>query len=598
MSIDAKSVQPLKNRQLQEEKNLESMASGRLNGFVPIAPARPSAHRESNKIELKSARSKGNHSHDEHSLSPIMLAKSLSLSAIPDKPITIRTSKNWVLPPRPKPGRKPSLLKNKKKKERKHTSKKKSSKKDVTTGKLTRLQVESTIKAEQKPQEIRSKVKRERQVDRPKIAQQVMEGIGAKKEHKNNTFSTKLNKLSAKKPARSLSVPSKTNIDVKCVKFTRNNEPYIEVDSSLVENPIKRQILKVNEENYYLKLEVVKLMTQLKRLQSDVEVNTPYNTAAQHTTCGNIESVEVKRATSLPLVPERVEIQQNHTVVKPLIPRRRSPSANRNACKARMRRQTISGASPIKRGVKRAHVNDINDLIVSLVDLNGVDQDLTSSPTAEAVDLDRLDSMETKVPFMTKGGNESIGMDTAVPQLLSGNAPQSMDQFLNLGSKGWDTTSIQHRAMHQGSPTALSEEDDLTSTVSTTPSTMLTSVKTTDTMDSLSGTTLVSTNSHEFKLLDIPEIDSFQGSKGEKKEPSIFDDPNSLVDDSIFQNAEWNRKKSQSSVSKFGDTIDEIEQGALLEKHDTRMTNDNHYEFNGLNDVEMEFENFVNGNDI
>ncbi|KAF6011990.1 hypothetical protein HII13_001928 [Brettanomyces bruxellensis] len=263
-----------------------------------------------------------------------------------------------------------------------------------------------------------------------------------------------------------------------------------------------------------------------------------------------------------------------------------------------MRRQTISGASPIKRGVKRAHVNDINDLIVSLVDLNGVDQDLTSSPTAEAVDLDRLDSMETKVPFMTKGGNESIGMDTAVPQLLSGNVPQSMDQFLNLGSKGWDTTSIQHRAILQGSPTALSEEDDLTSTVSTTPSTMLTSVKTTDTMDSLSGTTLVSTNSHEFKLLDIPEIGSFQGSKGEKDEPSIFDNPNSLVDDSIFQNAEWSRKKSQSSVSKYGDTIDEIEQGALLEKRDTRMTNDNHYEFNGLNDVEMEFENFVNGNDI
>ncbi len=605
MSIDAKSVQLLKSGQLQEEKKLESMATGRLNGFVPIAPARPSAHNEPVRIEPKASHSKSSHNHKEQSLSPILLAKSLSLSAIPDKPITIRTSKKWVLPPRPKPGRKPSLLKNKKKKkERKHALNKKSSKKDPTVKKLQKQVKENETEVKQQLQEVGIE---QEQIKEQKSKKQTVT-VNSKKEQtkryevkkapiSNNKVPKQAETFGAKEPARSVSVPPKTNHEIKSVKFTPNSDPYIEIDSCLVENPIKRQILKVNEENYYLKLEVVKLMTQLRKLQSDVEAGyQPSNIAAtQLIAHENFESVEVKRTMSLPLVPEQAELQQN-VLAQPLVPRRRSPSAIKSAGNLRTRRQTISTATPTRRGVKRTHGNEINDLIVSLVDLTGVDQDLPSSPVTGAVDLDILDSIETKVPYMTKGGNESIGANPTMPQTFSGNEPQSMGQFINFSSKGWDTTTGQHRSTLQRSPTTFSEEDDITSTVSTTPSTMLTSTKTTDTMDSLSGTTLVSTNSHEFKLLDIPEVDSSQTNKKGKEEPSIFDDPTSLVDDSIFNNTEWNTKRAinESSVS----NIDDAEQSALLDKHESTMTDNNHYEFDGLNDVEMEFENFVNGNDM
>lgn len=51
----------------------------------------------------------------------------------------------------------------------------------------------------------------------------------------------------------------------------------VEIDSDLISNPIKQEILKINEENYYLKLEVIRIVSNLKEkkfLDNSISLNT------------------------------------------------------------------------------------------------------------------------------------------------------------------------------------------------------------------------------------------------------------------------------------------------------------------------------------
>ncbi|KAH3666885.1 hypothetical protein OGAPHI_003335 [Ogataea philodendri] len=302
-------------------------------------------------------------------------------------PIKIKTSRKWVLPPRPKPGRKPSQA--------------------VNTG----------------------------------------------------TQPTKEIKEPKKK-----SKPTPTPQDL---------------EASIVNNPLKQQILKINEENYYLKLEVIKLVADLKNLKN--------------------------------------EIRENHN--KPESENRASPACPR----------------------KRSHDDDINELIVSLIDLNHSQQVQQQSPAPPA----------QQVPAATATATKPIAIKS-----------EDMQKFIKL-------EKFEDPAMDFSSP-ALSDDDHLEHhsdhLVDLTPTPTISLTKTNETMDSLSGSTLVSQSPKGFKLAELPS------SPGKDSAFSIF--------------------KSNTADSMISPAPTDL--GPHLDSKNDLHFHD-YYEFDSLHDVELEFESFING---
>ncbi|KAG7795315.1 hypothetical protein KL929_004082 [Ogataea haglerorum] len=283
-------------------------------------------------------------------------------------PIKIKTSRKWVLPPRPKPGRKPSQAVNS-------------------------------------------------------------------------------NAHSVKEPK-----------DAKLSKQTPHAQ--LDLEASIMNNPLKQQILKINEENYYLKLEVIKLVSDLKKLKNEI----------------------------------REKSKKNETLPTP------SPSFPR----------------------KRSHDDDINDLIVSLIDLNHSQQ--VQQPAAP-----KTEEMDKFIKF------DDPDMDYSSPAL-------SEDDHLDL----------------------LDRHPDHGADLTPTPSISLT--KTNETMDSLSGSTLVSLSPKGFKLADLPSS------------------PDKELSFSIF--------KSDTADSMLSPPTTDLVLG-LESKNDLHFHD--FYEFDGMHDVELEFESFING---
>ncbi|KAG7876686.1 hypothetical protein KL938_004298 [Ogataea parapolymorpha] len=309
------------------------------------------------------------------SISTPLTNTSPSPGASPDPlaqpPIKIKTSRKWVLPPRPKPGRKPSQV------------------------------VNSNVHSGKEPK------------------------------------------------------------DAKKSKQTPHAQH--DLEASIMNNPLKQQILKINEENYYLKLEVIKLVSDLKNLKNEIREKSKKN-------------------------------EKNEALPTP------SPSFPR----------------------KRSHDDDINDLIVSLIDLNHSQQ--VQQPAAP-----KTEEMDKFIKF------DDPDMDFSSPAL-------SEDDHLDL---------LDHHPEH---------EADLTPT----PSISLT--KTNETMDSLSGSTLVSLSPKGFKLAELPS------SPGKDSVFSIF--------------------KSNTADSMLSPPTTNLALG-LEPKNDLHFHD--YYEFDSLHDVELEFESFING---
>ncbi|GMF01131.1 unnamed protein product [[Candida] boidinii] len=87
----------------------------------------------------------------------------------------------------------------------------------------------------------------------------------------------------AAKPVKQVKAPIKpttttttTTPAVCSKKITKNysaSNNKAQLDQSIIANPVKQAILKINEENYYLKLEVIKLVSDLKSLRNEVLSN-------------------------------------------------------------------------------------------------------------------------------------------------------------------------------------------------------------------------------------------------------------------------------------------------------------------------------------
>ena len=158
---------------------------------------------------------------------------------------------------------------------------------------------------------------------------------------------------------------------------TNSNNKMIEVDCSIIHNPLKTEILKINEENYYLKLEVIRLVSNLKGLRDEVQPIVDKRKTKAGRKVKKEKMAAATKSAALPTAaasPGRQSVQKQAQkattpVLPPPPPPLTAPSASTPA---------MAPASAPATTQKRNHDDDINDLILSLIDLSHSQQ--TSEP--------------------------------------------------------------------------------------------------------------------------------------------------------------------------------------------------------------------------
>ncbi|GME80127.1 unnamed protein product [Ambrosiozyma monospora] len=312
--------------------------------------------------------------------------------------------------------------------------------------------------------------------------------------------------------------------------------------------------------------------------------------------------------------------------------------------------------NPIPMSRKRSHDEDINDLIVSLLDLSH------TTPSANALAITTSTSPKTTTSpsiststaapasVMTESTNATTPPSALpLPTITKQQKPKqqqrqqkptqrrfkpviapsigslplekvesitvedNLDSFLKFEDNfNIDGTSTAHpsnstsTSRHSPLDFSCGEDDDLeldldmdvdvdmdvdTDVMSNTvggagtPNTMLSLIKTNETIDSLSGSTLVS-NSPKFKLLDLPI-----GEEDEKRDVAELDGFSIFgnVPSSVF---------SSNGMNGIGLDLLKGGEGTGMGGMESGMgvgVGGDYYEFGGIDDVEMEFENFING---
>ncbi|KAG0671731.1 hypothetical protein C6P40_003686 [Pichia californica] len=183
----------------------------------------------------------------------------------------------------------------------------------------------------------------------------------------------------------------------------------IEVDCSIIHNPIKTEILKINEENYYLKLEVIRLVSNLKSLRDEIQPivdkrKLKSNKTSKKGSMNNKSSAPTPTPTTAP-IPPTLSIPTTSQSLTPIV-KTTEIVTNINATAIATANTQSTLKSPISdaklisssqpksiveplvksnnniitttRNKKRSHDDDINDLILSLIDLSHSHQ--TSNP--------------------------------------------------------------------------------------------------------------------------------------------------------------------------------------------------------------------------
>ncbi|GMF02211.1 unnamed protein product [Ambrosiozyma monospora] len=173
----------------------------------------------------------------------------------------IKTSKKWVLPPRPKPGRKPSQVTGSKEKAQKEQAAKKRAAK--------KQQQQQQAQAQQQAQQLQ---KHQHPMPLLPITKSISSKVVATAPTVKSLVASATVTSSIAKAAASASASQDKLRDH-------------ELEESILKNPIKQEILKINEENYYLKLQVIKLVSDLKSLKNEITM--------QKTNCKSIASSDV-----------------------------------------------------------------------------------------------------------------------------------------------------------------------------------------------------------------------------------------------------------------------------------------------------------------
>jgi hypothetical protein len=309
----------------------------------------------------------------------------------------------------------------------------------------------------------------------------------------------------------------------------------IEADCTIIHNPIKKDILKINEENYYLKLEVIRLVSTLKGLKevstsvssSTSPAPSPVPSPAQsnQNPTQKLKS-KTKSTSSKPreTVPQTTitptptpTITPATTTTKPVgtsvsITKKVSGTAKtavnvpeptfRTNCKATA--TATSNATPNSTHIpttqptrKRCHDDDINDLIVSLVDLS---HSQVGTPVAEEHTTLSAAPDTATAPAATASRNTTTADRTTKlksdPYLDTAPVSDADDFDLDLDLDLNVDVDV--------------DADDILSTVSTTPSTMF-SLSLSGTNDTIDIVSSGSTGTNIWKTMeDIEEIPPFE----------------------------------------------------------------------------------------
>lgn len=125
---------------------------------------------------------------------------------------------------------------------------------------------------------------------------------------------------------------------------TRSLKDEDEFITEINRHPLKQAIVKINEENYFLKLEVIKLVSDLKCLKNEVA------------------DIKKAKASRKPILTP-TEILKNTNKVH---------------------------------GRKRGHDNEVDDLVASLVDLSHVEKSSAGCGFQQVIDMQRSDTVETQ----------------------------------------------------------------------------------------------------------------------------------------------------------------------------------------------------------
>lgn len=406
-------------------------------------------------------------------------------------------------------------------------------------------------------------------------------------EKKRKTSPSKANTSSSKKKSTSPNAST-----------TNYNNKMIEVDCSIIHNPKKTEILKINEENYYLKLEVIRLVSNLKTLRDEIQ----------------------------PLIEKR-KLKSNKNKKDKLV---KSKSVS-TSIKPKEKEQTTSSNK------KRGHDEDINDLILSLIDLSHSQQTVEQNKSTDnSLPCDSINDTKDTQPTTKMDTGKQITDPLLLPNDLKQN-PTSFpldhnhsttsytqspvftndlvnDPFLEFSSK----SLVERQILYD------EDEIDLLSTVSTTPSTMfsLSQCVTNDTIDSLNGSTVLNELDHHidemqippFELLNLPDQKSILNGKldiklnynmpaNDNKFPML--DTFTMVDESL------NNQSINTNTTNNNNKIGSLELLNLDDKklsnqlfNDTEISNSmynndsNIVDFTMTDDVDFEFENFINGKNV
>ncbi|ODV97713.1 hypothetical protein PACTADRAFT_83146 [Pachysolen tannophilus NRRL Y-2460] len=154
------------------------------------------------------------------------------------------------------------------------------------------------------------------------------------------------------------------------------------IQEAVKSNPLKQAILKVNEENYYLKLEVIKLVSDLKSLKNEVQEQQRQKSQGLEGSPGDdinmtitnpqnqvLDSVPMVGKSSSNLTENNMTIyklhESNDGSVEKGKQQQQQPQESQES--QQLQEQNLQ---EVRKSRKRVHDEDINDLIVSLIDLN------------------------------------------------------------------------------------------------------------------------------------------------------------------------------------------------------------------------------------
>lgn len=202
-----------------------------------------------------------------------------------------------------------------------------------------------------------------------------------------------------------------------------NSNKMIEVDCSIIHNPMKTEILKINEENYYLKLEVIRLVSNLKSLRDEIQpmvekrkTKTSRKVRKDKSNSKSSPSPASVKPTSTITPSSKTPNSRPASVSK--APLKTVPSPAQQAAKENPEKDiskksisqsptppTTSTKTTTSTTKKRNHDDDINDLILSLIDLSHSQQ--TSEPKSSTEEAPGKDCSSAPIT-----NNISASMDT------------------------------------------------------------------------------------------------------------------------------------------------------------------------------------------